>query len=108
MGKQLDKEGDHGNKSLEYHTKAAELGDMAAHFCLACLYYNGDGVEKDTKKAVYHFDRQQLVVILRLEAFLHFMKRSNAGATEQQNISSLLPISDVICHCKKSKTFLKL
>jgi hypothetical protein len=56
-----------------------------------CLYYNGDGVEKDTKKESITLNRQQLVVILRLEAFLHFMKRSNADATEQQNISSLLP-----------------
>jgi len=56
MGKQYDKEGDHG-KSLEYHTKAAELGNVAAHFCLGCLYYNGDGVEKDTIKAVYHFEQ---------------------------------------------------
>ena len=46
MGKQYDKEGDHG-KSLEYHTKAAELGNVAAHFCLGCLYYNG----------VYHFEQ---------------------------------------------------
>ena len=85
---------------------AAELGDVSAHFCFGSLNYNGDGVEKDTKKAVFTLNSQQLVVILRLEAFVHFMRRSNAGATEQRNISSLLQISDVVCHCKKSKTFL--
>ena len=44
-------------KALEYFTKAAELGDVAAHFRLGGLYYNGTGVEKDMKKAVYHWEQ---------------------------------------------------
>jgi tetratricopeptide (TPR) repeat protein len=56
MGTMHDKEGDY-RKALEYYTKAAELGDAHAHGCLGDLYHNGDGVEKDTKKAVYHWEK---------------------------------------------------
>ena len=55
-GKKLEKEGDYG-KALEYYTMAAELGDVAAHACLGLCYYDGDGVEKNEKKAVYHFEQ---------------------------------------------------
>ena len=44
-------------KALEYWTKAAELGDANAHACLGSLYRNGNGVEKDMKKAVYHLEQ---------------------------------------------------
>jgi TPR repeat protein len=56
MGKQHDKEGDYG-KALEYYTKAAELGDANAHFCLGKMYHCGDGVEQDEKKFVYHCEQ---------------------------------------------------
>ena len=56
MGKHRDEEGDFG-KALEYYTKAAELGDMGAHCCLGLMYYKGRGVEKDEKKAVYHYEQ---------------------------------------------------
>jgi TPR repeat protein len=56
MGKKHRNEGDYG-KSLEYYTEAAELGDAEAHFCLGGLYDNGQGVEKDTKKAIHHFEQ---------------------------------------------------
>ena len=44
-------------KAVEYYTKAAELGDVEAHYCLGCLYYNGEGVEKDMKKALLHLEQ---------------------------------------------------
>ncbi len=56
MGKRLDREGNYG-KALEYYTKAAELGDVGAHSCVGTSYYNGNGVEKDMKKAVYHWEQ---------------------------------------------------
>jgi TPR repeat protein len=59
MGKRHLGEGDYG-KSFEYLTKSAELGDVAAHFCLATLYYNGDGVEEDEKRAVYHCEQASI------------------------------------------------
>ena len=33
------------------------MGETNAHFCLGCLYYEGNGVEKDKKKAVYHWEQ---------------------------------------------------
>jgi TPR repeat protein len=56
MGKQRDIEGDY-MKALEYFTRAAELGDVAAHGCLGRLYYEGRGVEKDMKRAVCHLEQ---------------------------------------------------
>jgi tetratricopeptide (TPR) repeat protein len=56
MGKTHRNEGDYG-KGLEYFTKAAELGDVSGKFCIGTLYYGGYGVEKDEKKAIYHFEQ---------------------------------------------------
>jgi hypothetical protein len=55
MGKQLNREEKY-EISLEYLTKAAELGDTGAHFELSCLYFHGEGVEKDEKKHIYHLE----------------------------------------------------
>ena len=43
-------------RSFEYWTKAAELGDAEAHHRLACLYRDGEGVEKDKKKEIHHYE----------------------------------------------------
>jgi hypothetical protein len=56
MGKEHKKEGDFV-KALEYYTKAAELGNVEAHFCLGGLYFEGDGVEKDINREVYHLEQ---------------------------------------------------
>ena len=56
MGKEHHVEGDY-EKALEYFTKAAKLGDVTAHCLLGGLYYQGEGVEKDMKKAVYHLEQ---------------------------------------------------
>jgi tetratricopeptide (TPR) repeat protein len=56
VGNRLYREGDHG-KALKYWTKAAELGDIHAHCQLGAIYYNGEGVEKDEEKAVYHMEK---------------------------------------------------
>ena len=49
-------EGDY-DKAFEYWTKAAELGDVDAHYNLGYLYHEGGGVEKDEEKAVYHWEK---------------------------------------------------
>src|SRR6056300_560754 len=54
MGVKHYREGDYEG-AFEYYTKAAALGDMEAHNNIAGLYHKGEGVEKDMKKAVYHF-----------------------------------------------------
>ena len=50
MGKKHYHEGDY-DTALEYLTKAAELGSAEGLCCLAKLYLEGKGVEKDEKKA---------------------------------------------------------
>ncbi len=56
MGKKYYSEDDYGS-AFEYLTKAAELGDLEAHFMLGSMYERGDGVEKDQEKAVYHLEK---------------------------------------------------
>ncbi len=53
MGMMRLNEGDY-ETAFEYLTKAAELGDASAHHNLSLMYYDGEGVEKDVKKAIYH------------------------------------------------------
>jgi TPR repeat protein len=48
-------EGDYETAN-EYYTKAAALGNIAAHFNLCILYRDGKGVEKNEKKEVYHLE----------------------------------------------------
>ena len=42
--------------AFEYLTKAAELGEADAHFSLSVMYLNGEGVEKDIEKHIYHLE----------------------------------------------------
>src|SRR5210317_187729 len=53
MGTIRYEEGDYDN-AVKYWTKAAELGDVIAHYQLADSYHEGDVVEKDEEMAVYH------------------------------------------------------
>ena len=52
-------EGDYEG-AFEYYTKAAALGHMDAHYSLSGLYNLGQGVEKDTKKAMFHLEEAAL------------------------------------------------
>ncbi len=57
MGKEHFFKGEN-DKGLEYLSKAADLGNANAHFCLATLYeYGANGVEKDMKKFFYHCEQ---------------------------------------------------
>jgi TPR repeat protein len=42
--------------AFQYWTKAAQLGDIEAHYNLSSLYGAGKGVEKDEKKCAYHLE----------------------------------------------------
>ena len=55
VGKGHRDEGDY-ETAFEYFTNAAELGDADAHFELSIMYQNGQGVDKDMKKEVYHLE----------------------------------------------------
>jgi hypothetical protein len=56
MGAIRFKEGDY-DSAFKYYTKAAELGDAAAHNNLGNKYYRGEGVEEDYEKAIHHWEK---------------------------------------------------
>jgi hypothetical protein len=76
MGKKHYHKGDFG-KALGYWTKAAELGDVEAHFCLGTLHLKGNGVEKDEKKAVYHWEQAAIGGHAQARAFLAMHESNN-------------------------------
>ena len=43
--------------AFEYFTKAVALGDVEAHYHLSGMYHNGDGAEKDEKRAFHHIEQ---------------------------------------------------
>ncbi len=55
MGYKCHNKGDYEG-AFKHWTKAAQLGDVDAHFNLSVLYREGEGVEKDEKKEVYHLE----------------------------------------------------
>jgi TPR repeat protein len=76
MGKDHFDEGDY-DTALEYFMKAAELGVADAHYNLSCLYGEGQGVEKDMKKCIYHTEEAAIAG--------HPTARHNLGYIEANN-----------------------
>ena len=62
--------------AFKYFTKAVELGDAHAHFCISGMYLNGDGVEKDEKKEIYHLEEAAIQG--------HVSARHNLGVYEER------------------------
>jgi len=56
VGTECYKAGDY-YKARKYWTRAAELGDIEAHYRLGCMYRAGVGVEKDEEKAAGHWEK---------------------------------------------------
>ena len=44
------------DKAMELWLRAGELGCVASYYSIARAYYNGDGVERDKKKAKHYFE----------------------------------------------------
>ena len=63
--------------AIEYWTKAAELGDIDAHYNLGVLYRDGEGVGKDEEKAVHHYEKAAIGG--------HHDARHNLGCVQQDN-----------------------
>ena len=76
MGTERCHEGDHAI-AKKYWAMAAELGDVIAHYQLGCLYWQGEGVEKDEEKAVYHYEKAAIGG--------HHQARHNLAAVEERN-----------------------
>jgi TPR repeat protein len=75
-GKKYLGEGDY-EKALEYFTKAAEFGDVAAHGCLGRMFYNGEGVEKDMERGVFHFEQAAIGGNTAARGYLAFHEEEN-------------------------------
>jgi tetratricopeptide (TPR) repeat protein len=76
MGSKCYNKGDYEG-AFEYWTKSAELGDINAHYNLACSYSDGVGVEKDMKKSIYYLEEAAIGG--------HPEARYNLGANEWNN-----------------------
>ncbi len=76
MGTVRYEEGDYV-AAFEYFTKAAALGDTEAHHQLSRLHHNGQGVEKDGKKALHYAEQAAIAG--------HPGARHNLGCMEGDN-----------------------
>ena len=65
--------------AFEHYTKAAELGNVDAHARLGCMYWEGEGVEKDWKKSIYHWERAAIGGHPSARYFLAVMEASNGN-----------------------------
>jgi hypothetical protein len=75
-GKQRYHKGDHEG-AFEYLSKAAGLGDAGSHYDLSLMNREGEGVEKDEKKQLHHFEEAAIGG--------HPFARYNLGAIEWNN-----------------------
>jgi len=73
IGRTHYERGEYG-AAFEYLTKAAELGDVDAHYRLSLLYRDGEGVENDEKKELYHLEEAAIAG--------HLEARHNLGCYE--------------------------
>ncbi len=78
MGIEHYKRGDY-DSALECWTKAANLGDLDAHYDLGLIYGFGEGVEKDMKKAVYYWEKAAIGG--------HPYARHNLGCYEEEHVN---------------------
>ena len=76
VGERCLQEGDYEG-AFECWTKAAQLGEVEAHYQLSVVYQLGWGVEKDEKKEVNHLETAAIAG--------HPEARHNLGVTEIQN-----------------------
>eukprot|EP00984_Skeletonema_dohrnii_P023044 scaffold12161_cov81-Skeletonema_dohrnii-CCMP3373.AAC.5 len=102
MGIRLNGKGDYGS-AFEYLTKAARVGDASAHFHLSLMYWEGEGVEKDEEKEVYHLEQAAIAG--------HPQARFNLGSIEWNNGSKERAVKHYIIAANlgydKSVEFLK-
>ena len=64
-------------RAIELWTEAAELGSLAAHNQLGCMYYDGIGVEEDKPRGIHHWQQAAMNG--------HAMSRHNLGFVEDEN-----------------------
>jgi hypothetical protein len=75
MGTKRYHGGDH-DTAVQYWIRAAELGNLDAHYELGGMYWRGEGVEKDEEKHVYHWEKAAMGG--------HPKARHNLGCVEEE------------------------
>ena len=63
--------------ALDYLTKAAKMGDAESHYQLGEMHYAAQGMERDMKKAIYHYEEAAIGG--------HTTARHNLGTFENNN-----------------------
>eukprot|EP00984_Skeletonema_dohrnii_P019251 scaffold9169_cov77-Skeletonema_dohrnii-CCMP3373.AAC.2 len=76
MGLYRNQERDYEN-AFPHFTKAAEMGDILAHYNLAVMYREGQGVKKDKEKELHHLEQAAIGG--------HPYARHNLGCVELTN-----------------------
>jgi tetratricopeptide (TPR) repeat protein len=76
VGRRRGREGDY-KSAFEYLSKAAELGDIVAHYNLSFMYREGEGVEKDEEMELHHLEEAAIGG--------HPNARHNLGAIQYEN-----------------------
>ena len=76
MGWRLSRKWDY-ESAFKYWTKAAELGDVEAHYNLSIMYKKGQYVEKNEKKEIFHLEEAAIGG--------HAYARYNLGCHEERN-----------------------
>jgi hypothetical protein len=76
MGRKYHEGGDY-KAAFDLLSKAAELGNFHAHYILGIMYEEGQGVEKDEGKEVYHWEKAAIGG--------HLYARYNLGCNEAKN-----------------------
>ena len=67
-------------KATELWHKAVDLGSDLAHYYLGCAYANGQGVEKDEDKSLYHYRRAAISGVLVARFTLGHMANNSSNA----------------------------
>ena len=76
VGRMRYREGDY-DTAVEYYIKASQFGDVEAHHYLGNMYHQGECVEKDEEKKVYHWEKAAIGG--------HAEARHNLGCQEERN-----------------------
>jgi TPR repeat protein len=81
QGLECYNKGDYSS-AIEYYTRAVKLGDIEAHFKLACCYHLGEGVEEDEKKELFLLEEAAIAGHPSARYSLGFLEGRN-GRTER-------------------------
>jgi len=106
VGKTHYRKGDH-ETALKYYVKAAELGDVDAHYNSSVMHLNGQGVEKDVKKYTYYMEEAAIGGEPNARHYLGMIERNNGRYERARRhfiIAANLGYHDSLNYIKKLHT----